>query len=140
MPNFVWLITAVVFALFEAATVSLVCIWFAGGALVAWICALLGLNIYVQIALFIIVSAILLIATRPVVKKLLKKRGTETNLDRLIGKRVIISEKVDNIAGTGRCSIGGVSWSVRSVDDNVIDVGKEVTIERIEGVHLLVKE
>ena len=140
MPSFIWLIIAAVFVLFEAATVSLVCIWFAGGALIAWLCALLGLNIYVQIALFIIISSVLLVVTRPVVKKLLKKHGTETNLDRLIGKKVIISEKVDNLAGTGRCSIGGVSWSVHSLDDSVIEAGKEATIERIEGVHLVVKE
>ncbi len=140
MSNIIWLILAVVFAVLEGATVSLVCIWFSGGALVAWLGALLGLGVWWQIALFIVVAAALLFFTRPAVKKLLKGRDTATNLDRVIGKSVVISEKVDNLAQTGKCVINGVSWSVRSSDGEPIEAGETVTVERIEGVHLVVKK
>lgn len=128
------------FALLEAATVQLVCIWFAGGALLAYLAGKLGCGITVQVAVFIITAAVLLFFTRPIVKKLLKKKNTETNLDRIIGTTVTISEKVDNLAATGRCIINGVSWSVRSDDGNTIEAGHLATILRIEGVRLIVKE
>lgn len=129
----------VVFAIFEAVTVQLVSIWFAGGALLAWVAGIIGLGIWVQTAVFIITSALLLLLTRPLVKRLLKKRDTSTNLDRIIGKNIIVSERVDNYAPSGKAIINGVSWSLRSDDDSVIDVGEHVTVERIEGVHLIVK-
>ena len=135
-----WLIIAVVFAVFEGATVGLVSIWFSGGALAAWLCAILGLGIWWQISVFIVVTALLLIFTRPMVKKLLSKRDGKTNLDRIIGKSVVISEKVDNLKQTGRCIINGVSWSVRSSDGEPVDIGETVTVEKIEGVHLIVKK
>ena len=140
LSNTVWLIIAVVFALLEGATVGLVCIWFSGGALAAWICATLGLGIWWQVGIFIAVTALLLIFTRPVVKKLLSKSDSKTNLDRIIGKSVVISEKVDNLAQTGRCVINGVSWSVRSDDGEVLERGETVTVKDIEGVHLVVKK
>lgn len=134
-----WLMLTVVFAIFEAVTVQLVSIWFAGGALLAWVAGIIGLGIWVQTAVFIITSALLLLLTRPLVKRLLKKRDTSTNLDRIIGKNIIVSERVDNYAPSGKAIINGVSWSLRSDDDSVIDVGEHVTVERIEGVHLIVK-
>lgn len=140
MSNIIWLILAIVFAVLEASTVSLVCIWFSGGALIAWIGALLGLNLWWQIALFIVVTAALLFFTRPVVKKLLKGRDTATGLDRIIGKSVVICERVDNLSQTGKCVINGVSWSVRSCDGEPLEAGETVTVERIEGVHLVVKK
>lgn len=139
MINIIWLVLTVVFAILEAVTVQLVSIWFAGGALLAWVAGILGLGIWVQTAVFIITSALLLLLTRPLVKRLLKKRDTSTNLDRIIGKSIIVSERVDNYAPSGKAIINGVSWSLRSDDDSVIDVGEHVTVERIEGVHLIVK-
>jgi len=140
LSNIVWLIIAVIFAVLEGATVGLVCIWFSGGALAAWICAALGLGIWWQIGVFIAITSLLLIFTRPVVKKLLSKNGSKTNLDRIIGKSVVISEKVDNLKQTGRCVINGVSWSVRSDDGGVLEAGETVTVKDIEGVHLVVKK
>ena len=139
MTNIMWLMLTVVFAIFEAVTVQLVSIWFAGGAFFAWLAGIVGLGVSAQIAVFIITSALLLLITRPLVKKLLKKRDTATNLDRIIGKTIIVSEKVDNFAPSGKAVINGVSWSLRSDDGYVIEAGECVTVERIEGVHLVVK-
>lgn len=120
-------------------TVGLVSVWFAGGALAAMLAASLSANLWIQIGVFIITSALLLYFTRPIVKKLLSGKNKETNLDRIIGKTVIVSEKVDNDAETGKCIIAGVSWSLRSDDGSVIEAGEKVTVDRVEGVKLIVK-
>ena len=127
------------FAVGEAVTVGLVSVWFAGGALAAMLVASLSANLWIQIGVFIITSALLLYFTRPIVKKLLSGKNKETNLDRIIGKTVIVSEKVDNDAETGKCMIAGVSWSLRSDDGSVIEAGEKVTVDRVEGVKLIVK-
>ena len=127
------------FAVGEAVTVGLVSVWFAGGALAAMLAASLSVNLWIQIGVFIITSALLLYFTRPIVKKLLSGKNKETNLDRIIGKTVIVSEKVDNDAETGKCMIAGVSWSLRSDDGSVIEAGEKVTVDRVEGVKLIVK-
>ena len=123
----------------EAATVGLVSLWFAGGALAAMLAASLSAELWLQIVVFLVVSAVLLYFTRPIVKKLLAGKNKETNLDRIIGKTVIVSETVDNDAETGRCTIAGVSWSLRSDDGSVIEQGEKVTVDRVEGVKLIVK-
>ena len=127
------------FAAGEAATVGLVSLWFAGGALAAMLAASLSAELWLQIVVFLVVSAVLLYFTRPIVKKLLAGKNKETNLDRIIGKTVIVSETVDNDAETGRCTIAGVSWSLRSDDGSVIEQGEKVTVDRVEGVKLIVK-
>ena len=127
------------FAAGEGATVGLVSLWFAGGALAAMLAASLSAELWLQIVVFLVVSAVLLYFTRPIVKKLLAGKNKETNLDRIIGKTVIVSETVDNDAETGRCTIAGVSWSLRSDDGSVIEQGEKVTVDRVEGVKLIVK-
>ena len=135
-----WFVLFLLFAIAEAVTVQLVGVWFAGGALAALIASKLNAPLWLQILLFLAVSAVLLIFTRPVAKRLMAGKNTETNLDRIIGHTVIISEKVDNDAQSGRCVIDGVSWSVRSDDGSVIEAGEKVTVDRVEGVKLIVKK
>lgn len=134
-----WFALFLLFAVGEAVTVGLVSVWFAGGALAAMLAASLSAPLWLQITVFIVISAVLLYFTRPIVRKLLSGKNKETNLDRIIGKTVIVSEKVDNDAETGKCMIAGVSWSLRSDDGSVIEAGEKVTVDRVEGVKLIVK-
>ena len=134
-----WFVLFLLFTVGEAVTVGLVSVWFAGGALVAMLAASLSAPLWLQITVFLAVSAVLIYFTRPIVKKLLSGKNKETNLDRIIGKTVIVSEKVDNDAQTGKCIIAGVSWSLRSDDGSVIEAGEKVTVDRVEGVKLIVK-
>ena len=134
-----WLALLIVFAVLEASTVSLVSIWFMGGALTALIAALCGAEIWLQVVLFFVVSIALLLCLRPLSKKLLKKKKVATNADSNIGKTAVVTETIDNLRGTGAVKISGVEWSARSVDDSVLEKDAVVRILRIEGVKVCVE-
>ena len=134
-----WLVLLIVFAVLEASTVSLVSIWFMGGALTALIAALCGAEIWLQVVLFFVVSIALLLCLRPLSKKLLKKKKVATNADSNIGKTAVVTETIDNLRGTGAVKFSGVEWSARSVDDSVLEKDAVVRILRIEGVKVCVE-
>lgn len=135
-----WIIALVVFLAIEGITVGLTAIWFAAGALVAWICALAGANVAVQVVAFIVVTAAALYFTRPIVKKYINAKVVPTNADVNIGKECRVTETIDNIAGTGAVYVGGKTWTARSADEEVIPEGEMVVALRIEGVKLIVKK
>ena len=133
-----WLVVMVLFLMVEAATVGLVCIWFAVGALAALIAALLGAEIWLQIVLFLVVSAVALYFTRPLAKKYVNAKVEPTNADMVIGKECRVTEAIDNIAGTGAVYVDGKIWTARSESDEVIPEGTLVTAKSIKGVKLIV--
>lgn len=133
----VWIIIAVILFLFEAATVTLTTIWFAIGALVTAVISHFTQNIWIQILCFLIVSALLLILTRPVLAKRIKK--APTNSDSLVGKQVLVIKKIDNVSGGGQVRYNSSVWSAKSADNSVIEEGQKVTVQQIKGVSLIVK-
>ena len=133
-----WLIVMVVLIIAEAATVGLVSIWFAGGALSALIAASLGAKPWLQLVLFLAVSAALLLALRPIARKLGHDKDYATNVYANIGKLAIVVEPIDNLRGTGRVMIGSVDWTARSDDGSVIPKGEKVRVLRVEGVKVCV--
>lgn len=137
----VWLVMVIVFVIAELATVGLLSIWFAAGALVAMIIAIFGGPIPLQLAAFFIVSIILLIATKSWAQKYINSRTTKTNVDSLIGKRTVITQRVSNLDQTGKTVLSGQEWTVRSDDDSVtFEEGELVEVVRISGVKLIVKK
>lgn len=135
-----WIAVMVLMVIVEASTVSLVSIWFAGGALVALIAALLGGGIWLQIILFLVASSILLACLWPLRSKLLRRTIHPTNADRVIGMTAIVTEAVDNILGVGAVQADGKVWTARSTDGMPLSVGDLVRVERIEGVKLYVSK
>jgi membrane protein implicated in regulation of membrane protease activity len=133
-----WLVALVIFALAEAATVGLVSIWFAGGALVALIVAGCGGPIWVQVLLFLAVSGIMLAMLRPFVRRMTKSSKTETNAGRHIGREALVQEEINNLTGTGAIKLDGVTWTARSESGEVIPVGETIVVRRIEGVKVFV--
>lgn len=134
--SYVWISLTVVMLVIECLTTQLTCIWMSiSAAVVAILTALFSaLPIPVQILIFILLSAALLAATRPLVKKFLRQRkGGETNLDRLIGETAIVVEPINNVLGQGRVKIQGSYWSARSADGSDIPVDTLVTFTSIEG-------
>ncbi len=134
-----WLVLLIVFAVSEAITVGLTSIWFAAGALVALIAALLGGPLWVQITLFLAVSLLCLGAVRPLAKQHLNDKVEPTNADRVIGAEAQVTEDIDNIHGKGAVVIRGMTWSARSQDGGLISAGTMVKVLRIEGVKVFVE-
>lgn len=140
MDGIFWLVVIVVMAVIEIITLGLTTIWFAGGALVAFIASLLGANLVVQFILFCIVSVVLLAFTRPFAVKYVNKDRTKTNVESLIGKEAVVLEEIDNLKAQGHVSLNGMEWTARSADDTVIAVDATVEIIEISGVKLMVKQ
>ena len=135
----IWVVLLIVFLVMEAATVQLVSVWFAVGALAALIANLGGLNVIGQIVLFLVLSAVCLVATRPLVKKLTAAKIQKTNADRCIGAEAVVTEEINNLESTGQVKVIGNIWTARSTDDTVIEKGTVVIVERMEGVKLIVR-
>ena len=139
MP-FIWLGLAIVLGIIEICTSQLVSIWFVIGAFVTAVCAATFLRDYVflQVVVFLAVSAIALLLTRPVVKRLRNFNKTKTNSDRNIGKTARVIADIDNTSATGLVEVDGSRWSARSSTGNKISAGTTVLVEEIQGVKLIV--
>lgn len=137
----VWFILIVIFVVAEIVTAgALVSIWFCFGALAAMFAALAGMSFTIQMVIFIAVSVVLLIFTKPFAKKLLNGRIEATNAPALIGKYGIVTEEINNIEAVGAVKIDGKIWTARSSDEReIIKEGAEVKILDIQGVKLIVK-
>lgn len=145
MPNeipysAIWLAIAVILGIIEASTFNLMTIWFAAGALFAMIAALIGIPVYYQVVVFIVISGLLLYFTKPFIKKFLKIKPERTNADRVIGETGVVIEKINSRNGTGKVKVGGQIWSARSPDEAEIAVDEIVRIQDISGVKLIVKK
>ena len=136
----VWLGAAVVFGIVEALTAGLVSIWFVAGSAAALIAAFLGAGLGLQVALFLVVSAAALAATRPLVRRYAEGKAVPTNLDRVLGDSGKVTETIDNENSTGAVYVDGKTWTARSADGAVIPEGAMVEILRMEGVKLFVKK
>lgn len=141
MPQmeWIWLSALIIFAILEAATTTLVSMWFIGGSLAAMISALCGANIWLQFLLFFAVSALLLVALRPLAKKYLLPRTQATNARGNIGKRAVVTEQIDTLNGKGAVKIDGVEWSARTRSEAPIAVGAVVRITDIVGAKVCVE-
>jgi membrane protein implicated in regulation of membrane protease activity len=133
------MVLLILFIIVELISVGLTSIWFAAGALVALIFAALGAAPAVQIVLFLVVSVILLAATRPWARKYINSRTQSTNAESLIGENIRIVQRVSNTDQTGMAVVHGQEWTVRTQDDNeTIEEGQMATVLAISGVKLIV--
>lgn len=140
MEVIAWLIALIGFLAIEAVTVTLVCIWFAGGSLIGMLAAALQAPLWLQIILFLLVSILLLIYTRPIAMKHFNKNREKTNVAGIIGKQGIVTKEINNLHGEGQVMVGGQEWSARNaVDSEVIPEGSIVIVEEIKGVKLMVR-
>ena len=135
-----WLVVFVILIGIEAATMALTTIWFAGGAVFAFFAAVLGFSIQTQLVVFLIVSFILLLFTRPLAMRFVNRETVKTNVDGLIGRRAKVITKIDNNEPSGATVVDGQEWTARSMDDAVtIPVGTHVVIKEVRGVKLIVE-
>ncbi len=135
----IWLGLAVVLAVLEAATAQLVCIWFVLGSVASMITAFFGGGIELQIGIFVAVSAVTLILTRPLAVKRLTPKKQAMNADRYLGQTGIVLEDIDNIEGRGLVKVLGIEWTARSQNDDLIPAGSRVKVLKIDGAKLIVE-
>ena len=134
----VWGIALVVFLGLEAITLGITSIWFASGALVSMLAAMLKAPEWLQFLLFVLVSAVTLMITRPLVAKYINNNRQATNADRVIGMTGRVIEQVDNVLSTGQVSVGGKIWTARSQAGVIIELDTLVRAVAIDGVKLIV--
>ena len=136
----IWLILAVAMAVLEGMTVQMVSIWLCIGAVAACITSLFTDKLTIQLIVFVVVTAIALAETRPIVKRMKQKRPEATNADRYIGKTAVVIEAIDNENAAGLVKVDNQKWTARSADGTLIEAGTTVTVTAIEGVKLLVQK
>lgn len=140
MTTIIWIAAIVIFGVAEAATAGLTSIWFVLGSVAALIAAICNGPIWLQIALFFVVSIATLAATRPLATKLMKKDIKPTNADRVLGGSARVTERIDNDVPTGAVYIDGKTWSARSSTGEIIEPDAMVRVVRMEGVKLYVEK
>ena len=138
MDSIVWLGVLILMILLELATMGLTTIWFAGGALAAFIAARCGASLLVELGLFLVVSFLLLFAFRPLAMRYVNSRTVKTNVESLAGKTARVTEEINNEMGQGTAVLNGQEWTARSADDTVIPAGSLVVVDAVSGVKLLV--
>ncbi|MBQ5995123.1 MAG: NfeD family protein [Clostridia bacterium] len=139
-PLALWGILFILFVIAEAATTQLVSVWFAIGAFAALIASYFKASSIVQLIIFICVSVVCLLVTRPLVKKFTKGKIQSTNADRCIGQTAIVIKEINNSEASGQVKVGGNIWSAQSENGELIAEGEKVSVIKIEGVKLIVKQ
>ena len=135
----IWLILAGIFFIGEIATTGFLVFWFGVGALLAMVSSIFTTSIILQTVIFVISSTILILATKPFVKKFVDIKTTNTNAYSIIGKNALVIKEIDPIHSTGQIKVDGEVWSAESQNSEVIPKGSEVKVIAIEGVKAIVK-
>ncbi len=131
-----WSVLLICAVLTELATQQLVSIWFAAGSLGALIAAAAGGNTTLQLAIFAALSLLLLILTRPILRKLLRFELKDTNAKMDIGKLAVVIQEIDPQKGTGRVRLGDSDWMAVASPELTIPVGTTVKVEKVDGAKL----
>lgn len=135
-----WLAIFIVLLIIEIATMGLTTIWFAGGAIMAFLVGIAGCGTGIQIGVFIVVSLVLLVLTRPVAVKYFNQERQKTNAESLIGQQALVTEDIDTIKAKGQVEIRGQIWSAKTDEpDGKIAKNTVVVVNGIQGVKLIVR-
>ena len=137
----IWLGAVVFFVVVESLTVQMLCIWFAASALVSLVLALLGVPEYIQIIVFFVCTALLLIFTRPIVIRLMRQKPVaRTNADRVLHMPAIVTQEINNEIAEGQVKVLNQIWTARSLSGETLPVGSRVVVRMIEGVKVIVEK
>ena len=134
----IWIVAAVVFLILEAISAAMTSIWFTVGSLAALAAAVFNGALWLQILLFVVVSGICFAIVYPRLKKWMYKGRQATNADMVLGMECVVTQRIDNLAGTGAVSVAGKTWSARTADGATVEEGAVVVANSIQGVKLIV--
>jgi membrane protein implicated in regulation of membrane protease activity len=140
MMPYVWIAVIITAVVAESMTSALVAIWFMPSAIVSMILAFFGVPILVQVLVFMLVSALLIILSKMIFKNVLKVRPTPTNADTVIGESAVVTERICNMENKGLVKVRGQIWSAKSADGADIEQGDIESVISIEGVKLICRK
>ena len=132
-----WLIIILILSFVEVITINLVTIWFVASAAIALVTSLFIDSFYIQFLVFGICGLIIMVLTRPILKKILKKDNEKTNLDRVIGMNGECTMDISKNK-IGEVKVDGKRWS--AISSTKILKGEDVVVTDIDGVKLKVKK
>ncbi len=136
--TYIWIAVLALALVVEAFTADFVAIWFVPSALVAMILSFFKVPALIQVLVFLLLGIILVISTRPLCRRFLAAAKEKTNVEAVIGKDAYVTEEVDNLHEQGEVKVGGLAWSARSQNGEVIPVDTLVTVLEVQGVKLIV--
>lgn len=136
---YIWLAVIFLALVIEGMTAQLISIWFVPGGLAGLISGFCGAGEWIQVLIGAVVTLICLIATRPLVNRVMKFRKVDTNSGRLVGQTGVVVQEIRNLDAAGQVKIQGSVWSARSDTGEIIPLDRKVSVLRIEGVKLIVK-
>ena len=135
-----WLIASGIFFIAEIITTGFLVFWLGVAGLITMCVSFFTDNLMIQASIFAILSAVLILATKPFVKKFVNKKGNteKTNAFSIIGKTAIVIKDIDSINGVGQIKVDGEVWSAEGVDGSNIEKGTKVEVKEIDGVRAIV--
>jgi len=136
--QWIWAALVIIFALIEVFTLGLTTVWFAIAALLMVFLSFIKIPLSVQVLIFLAISALLLIFTRPLAIKKLKMGKEKTNVDSLVGKHALVTKTISEFE-KGEVKLNGLIWAARSDNSSEIVEGTKCEVLRIEGVQLIVQ-
>ena len=135
----IWISVFIITLFIELNTADLTIIWFCIASLVSFILALFGISYIIQIIVFVVISLVLLIATRPLTKNMMNKTLIRTNADRIISSIGIVTKAI-NPDDVGEVKVGSDYWRAISADNTLIEENEKVTIISFSGNKVIVSK
>ena len=139
---YIWLIAAGVFFIAEIITVGFMIFWLGVAAVIVSLLSLLVSNVFIQMAVFLILSTLLLLFTRPFVDKFANNKETvlTTNVYSIVGKEATVTKSFDVDSKIGQIKVGSEKWTAKSANEEVFSEGDSVKIDAIDGVKAIVSK
>lgn len=139
---YMWLIAAGVFFVAEIITVGFMIFWLGISALIVCLLSLFIDNLFIQMAVFVILSTLLLFLTRPFVEKFVIKKDQKviTNAFSIIGKQAKVIKSMDPITKLGQVKVGQETWTAKTKNDMLLEEGDVVKVDAIDGVKAIVSK
>ena len=134
-----WGAVFIIMLIAEFASMQLISIWFALGAAGAFIASMQDLPFPVQLTVFVVLSVVSLLVTRPLLSRLRVRQQPRTNADLNIGQSAVVIEEINPALGTGRARLGGVDWSAVSESGRIIPAESVVIVTQVDGAKLIVR-
>lgn len=139
---YIWLGLAIILFIAEIMTPGgfvLACLGMS--CLASGVFSYLGFSVTIQIVTFSIISMTLFFGIRPFFFKYFMQSTNKikTNIEALVGRTGMVSERIDPVTSKGRVLLGGEDWKGVSVSDKVIDVGEKVIVVKVDGAKLVIQ-